>query len=65
MRTSTSGRSSRFTAAQIAEIRAAWLIVRDARALQSSVVARLGLRRDEFNHYGQGVRGKKPAREAA
>ena len=60
----TQGRYSRLTAAQIAEIRAAYRALREAEERRRAVVKRHGISIKEFWRYGVGLLGKKPARVA-
>ena len=58
------GQYSRFTAAEIAEIRDAYRAIREAKARRRTVIERHRLTRWEFHAYGTGALGKKPARAA-
>lgn len=65
MRPSTNGRASRFTAAEIADVREVYRLLRLAERQRTQIQQRLGMSPDEFNNYGRGARGKKPRKEAA
>jgi hypothetical protein len=64
MRRGQSGQASRFTAQQIAEVRAMdreyWDLVRRRKQMALD----LGMTRDDWSRYARGILGKKPARSA-
>jgi hypothetical protein len=64
MRRGQSGISSRFTAQQIAEVRAIDREYRQIARRRQAMAAELGMTRDDWSRYARGILGKKPAGSA-
>jgi hypothetical protein len=64
MRRGQSGQASRFTAEQIAEVRAMERDYRQMVRRRKAMALDLGMTRDDWSRYARGILGKKPARSA-